>query len=110
MGYYTMIEVNIRIKKDKVNAFRKAKQKLTTDDLKWFAYFDDISIKEDRNVEFDEYSRKWYEADNFYDFIKDFVEKGYIEGQGEDFGDYWRIAFDGKGNWKRQIAQFDEAE
>jgi hypothetical protein len=100
VGYYTEIDVNLRVKGDKLEEFNKQLKILrdTGDNESWFSYYDDISITNDREIEFDEYNRKFYDADEFANWISEFVEKGYIDCYGED-SSLWRLEFDGCGNW-----------
>lgn len=111
MGYYTEIDIALKANKNKIAELRQKIEALkrkaqTGKGAEWFFYYGDIRITEDNSIEFTEYSRKWYEEEQFYNFIKDFVEEGFIQGHGEVMDDVWRVVFDGKGNWKMQTFQF----
>jgi len=117
MGYYTQIYVNLKVKKQKIEEFKSKIEELkekvrngTLPDGNWFWWYEDISVAEDGSIEFTDYTRKWYEEERFYNFIKDYVEQGYIEGYGEEFGDIWRVVFDGKGHFKWQEAVFQDVK
>jgi|GEM_PF-3663436 len=113
MGYYTQICINLRVKREKIDEFRsrinELKEKINDGTLPldhWFWWYEDIIVAEDGKIEFVDYNRKWYDGEEFYNFIKDYVEQGFIEGYGEEFGDMWRVDFDGKGNFECQVAAF----
>ena len=105
MGYYTQFEMDVKIKPEKVNALREAlviiKEASQNKTDHWYLWFNDMTIGEpnkdgDIYVNFDEYSRKWYEPDKLYELLKDYaVDGSEIRGQGEEFGDVWICSFKG---------------
>mgnify|MGYP000898610205 CR=1 FL=1 len=113
MGYYTSVLVNLTVREDRLQAFHCAVEEMkgkTGQEAEWFRYYDDLRIGDEGAVEFGDYYRKWYDSEQFYEFIKDFVKSGEITGYGDEFENYWRIVFDGNGGWKRQVPVFvDEA-
>lgn len=109
MGYYTQVELDLQIKKEKREMFQKEIEKLHQDMPGWWKHYADLKIDEEGYIVFEDYSRKWYEDDNFYDFLAPYVGKeSYVIGQGEDFRDYWRIVFDGEGKYHQEIATFSD--
>ncbi len=110
MGYHTSVLVNLTVREDRLEAFHRSLEDMKKKTAEWFRYYDDLRVGEEGAVEFNDYYRKWYDSEQFYEFIKDFVKSGEITGYGDEFEDYWRIVFDGNGGWKRQVATFvDEA-
>lgn len=103
MGDYTQVEVDVRIKPDKVNDLREAlvnlKEESQKDIRHWFRYYDDITIGEsdkDGDIHFNDYNRKWSCRDEFYEFLQDYaIDGSEIRGRGEDFGDVWVCSFEG---------------
>jgi len=110
MGYYTQLAMDVGIKEDKIEQFKKAiKRQLArvkADPEYWFAYYADISVDEYGTILFEDYYRKIYDVEKFAKWLAKFVEKGYIYGYGEEAEDVWRICFDGKGNFEIQEARF----
>ncbi|MBI4447184.1 MAG: hypothetical protein HY645_14915 [Acidobacteria bacterium] len=114
MGYYTSVGICLSAKKEKIAELRSRVEELRSacqnDENHWFWYYDDVEIRDDGAIEFAEYDRKWYEEEQFYELLSPFVMQGYIEGQGEEFGDVWRVCFDGRGGFKRQVAVFADED
>ena len=115
MGYYTTVAVDLQISADKKEKFlskvEEMKSRASEDQhWIWFRYYDDLFLDDESYIQFDENYRKWYDCDEFYNFVKDYVEEGYITGYGDEFEDYWRIVFDGKGGWKMQAPVFVDVE
>lgn len=108
MGYYTNLEVAVKIKPKEVDNFKEEVFKLRAeadkDGLHWFNYYYDIWINKDRSIKFDDYERKFYFHEKFADWLAKFVEEGYIYCKGEVPSDIWCIYFDGVGNWKEMQA------
>jgi hypothetical protein len=101
MGYYTAIYVNLRVKEDKLEEFKKSLKGLidANDNESWFGYYEDISIDDDRCIQFEDYNRKLYEYEGLCEWLSEFVEDGYIECSGEEHPDLWKMEFDGCGGW-----------
>ena len=59
-----------------------------------------MTVEGDGTFDFEDPFGKWYESDDFADFLKEFVGIGELHFDGEDF-ESWGYAFDGKGNVKR---------
>lgn len=112
MGYYTTIEIDLKIKKEKIDEFNaKWQEELVREGKdKRIGYYEDLSVAGDCGIEFEEYSRKWYESECFYGFIKDYVEAGFIQGHGEEFGDVWKVVFDGQGSYSESEVVFMNLE
>lgn len=114
MGYYSQIEMDVTIKPDKVEKFEKELKSLKEISAKershWFDWFNDIEIDDKGTLTLTEYNRKWYDPENLYDFLKDYVEDGsFIQGQGEEFGDIWRVIFK-RGKYKEQVMGWKDAD
>jgi len=112
----TYINMAVLVKKPLIPVFKVAIQeeqrrvKETEGDY-WFAYYDDIELAEDGSLYFDDYNRKWVDEEDFYEFIARYAKaKSYIIGYGETYGDYWKIEFNGKGNWQRFVTKWIKAE
>ena len=113
MSYYTTVSVNLSVKPDKIEAFQQCLEEIrnvTDSDSHWFRCYNDLSVDEEGNLQFEEDYRRWYDGERFYNLVKEFVDGGDITGYGEEFEDYWRIVFDGCGGWKRQKPVFVDEE
>ena len=113
MGYYTTVALNLVVKEEKIEAFncRIEEMKIATDlSSKWFHRYDDLTLNPEGVIQFEDYYRKWYDDEEFYNFVKEYVKSGEIVGYGDEFEDYWKIVFDGNENWKRQIPVFVDEE
>jgi len=109
MGYYTTISVDLAVKEEKIEAFYRKLEEMrsVTDPVKqWFRCYSDLTVDENGAIQFEDNYRKWYGEEEFYNFVKEYVTSGEIVGYGDEFEDYWKIVFDGNGNWKRQIPKF----
>jgi len=78
MGYYTQLVIEVYVKKDKIQEFKKAVKRLMKelegDDDHWFWYYSDISVDEDGTISFEDYHRKVYDENKFAEFLAEFVE------------------------------------
>ena len=100
MGYYSTMEIGVRIRKDKIKKFRKAverKRKNKTGFL--WGFLQDMSVNDDGTIEFEVYHAKHYGNKEFAKFLAPFVKKGYVEFLGED-GARWGYHFCGDGRVK----------
>lgn len=100
MGYYSQMEINIKIKSELIEKFKKKieeiKNRKEKEKKEWeYRFIDDLEVV-DGYFDYPDYYCKWYEDENFVKFIKDFVEEGRIRFTGED-GEKWGYYFDGKG-------------
>ena len=61
----------------------------------WFGDFTDMSVDNEGGIHFGNYFRK---SAHLFEFLAPYViDESYIEGQGEEIGDLWKIIFkDGK--------------
>jgi len=104
MGMYSTLEMMGKVKKDKVEELKQGVKKLLESkkhDFDFVHYFlEDMKITQDSEgnwwIEWDDYYRKWYDADNFVKFIAPFLEPQDIILY-EDSNDVWgyRIREDG---------------
>lgn len=102
MGYYTNVFVDVRIDESKIGEFHReinrikdAVEENGDSPEDWFGYYWDISVDEDNGgIEFDEYYRKWYEEEKFYDWLLKFKPNGVIHLVGESM-DSAVVIFDG---------------
>lgn len=102
MGYYTNVFVDVQIDKTKIDEFhrevKKIKDAVEKDEDSpegWFSYYWDISVDDNSgSILFDEYYRKWYEEEKFYDWLLRFKPKGIIFLVGESM-DSSVVIFDG---------------
>jgi len=104
MGMYSTLELMGKVKKDKVEELKQAIKKLLEgkrEEFDFVHYFlEDMKITQDSEgnwwIEWDDYYRKWYDADNFVKFIAPFLEPQDIILY-EDSNDVWgyRIREDG---------------
>lgn len=109
MGYFTTVALNLTVKKEKIEDFQQRLEEIRTasdPESHWFRHYTDLAVNENGALKLGDNYRKWYDGDRFNDFVKEFVTGGDITGYGDEFSDYWRIAFDGQGNWKAQIPVF----
>ena len=108
MGYNTNIIVDVEVKEDKIEEFRKAIEEqlkqLEADGNHWFGYYADIEVEDDGRIVFEDYWRKFYEEDAFAEWLAPYVAEGHIWCYGEEPGDVWAIHFDGKGNYRIEEA------
>ena len=108
MGYYTNLEIDVKVKPEAVDKFKEDIYKLRAeadkDGLHWFNYYYDLWINKDRSIKFDDYERKFYFHEQFASWLAKYVEEGYIYCKGEDPEDIWCIYFDGKGKWYEREA------
>lgn len=105
-GYDTCIGMDLKVKEDRMMNFIAAYAEAMDAGEGWAECYDDLSMSADRSLTFNDNAKRLYDEEPFYDFLKNFVEEGKIDGWGDDPGDYWRIYFDGQGNWKRQVPVF----
>ena len=79
MGYYTQLAMDVGIREDKIEQFKKAiKRQLArvkADPEYWFAYYADISVDEYGTILFEDYYRKIYDVEKFAKWLAKFVEK-----------------------------------
>lgn len=111
MGYYTEVQVGLRVKKEKQDAFQEEIKKLHQETPDWWGHYSDLRLDANGNILFDTYSRKWYDEEKLYEFLAPYVEKeNFVIGQGEACGDYWRVLFDGEGKYKMQEPVFADED
>ena len=103
MGYYTNVYVDARIDMDMIDEFHKEVNRIkdvvesnVDSPEDWFGYYWDISVDEDNGyILFDDYLRKWYEDEKFYNWLLKFKPKGIIYLVGESMDYAAVVAFDG---------------
>lgn len=107
MSYYTDLRFNLTVKPEKIVAF-KAYLKELRQTGKLQMDYEDVFVDDDGALALSDYYRRWGDDDDvtFYELVKDDVNAGFIQGQGDAMDDAWRILFDGQGNWKRQVPVF----
>ena len=111
MGYYSTLETNVVIKKDKIKSFNKMMDDIEKAVTKiefvmpsektgreWEYYFYDLRADDEGRLhcKSEDNEQKWYNSEQFVDFLKGFVESGTLQFVGED-GEGWGWEFkDGK--------------
>lgn len=107
MGYYSLMELDGRIKENKVEELKKEIKKIEKlpDEKKpdFYHYFlVDMKIEKAENnvfyrIKWDDYYQKWYDDAKFVKFVAPFLTAQDIIFKGED-GETWgyRITEDGK--------------
>lgn len=101
MGYYTQLIVDLKIKKCRLEEFRKLVGIYKNDGSDVSAFFlQDMIIGDDGDIEYDDYYGVHYGDLEFAKFIAEFAEEGSIEFVGED-GERWGYHFCGDGRIRR---------
>ena len=106
MGYYTSIEMSLAVKPEKrkefEGAFVKQLDSSLTEENEWFDRYEDLGLDAEGYLQFQEYERKFDDAERLAAFLSPYVEAGEIRCWGEDTTDIWRVVFDGHGRYEVQ--------
>lgn len=99
MGYYSTMGGCLRVWEDKRVVFEEAIEVFRREHSgkKMSRFFEEMTISDDRWIEYDESTGKWYGDDEFAKFIAPFVEDGRLSFIGDD-NERWEYRFDGEGN------------
>src|SRR3989304_3227059 len=112
MGYYSTLELDVKVKIDKIEALKKAiadkKAQCTCntvksgglceiDDFPHYLFWDDFKVDSEGHLLWDEWTIKWYKDTELAIFLKDYFGAGDMVFVGEN-GERWGYRFDGDGN------------
>lgn len=113
MGYYSVITIETKIRLEKLDEFKKAKEKYTSAGCRSDGYYDylcaqleKLSVHEDGEIVVDEAEGKWYEHRQLAVFLAPFVKKGDICFDGED-NVSWGYRFDGSGGFVEIVSKVE---
>jgi hypothetical protein len=122
MGYYSQMEINLKVKKEKIEILRKEIERLNQEyeekmrtrtgivDSDLIVYFlTELDIDDEGYFNFPIYYDKWYGNEEFVKFIADYVNEGTLIFTGED-GEKWGYMFDGKGKVYNLIFKTEKGE
>jgi len=85
MGYYSSVDFEVSIPKDKIKEFNEKAEDLEKKEG-WFSYYEGLRANEDGNLEYadGEYYRKHYESEKLAYLIQEHGGRGRILFNGED--------------------------
>jgi hypothetical protein len=99
MGYYSVMELDVSARSEKVDALKKAMEAFLKGqkDSRLAGHLADLKVDPDGSLYFatEDFLRKWQD-EALAVFLSSFVQAGEIRMTGED-GERWGYAFDGKG-------------
>ncbi len=107
MGYYSTMEQSVRVKKDKLEAFKDALKTTNDDRINWM--LETFFVNDEGWIDCEDWNAKWNEDEALMKFLAPFLEAGDITFVGED-GERWGYRFDGKGGIKRLMCEINWIE
>jgi hypothetical protein len=103
MGYDTTIIINVEIRKEMLDDFRKLIMKRKNEDTELaLSFLQDLVVADDGSLEYDDYYGRHYGDFEFAKFLAPFTGAGDLEFIGED-GERWGYHFLGDGRAQRIV-------